>query len=103
MDIELLYFEGCPDWSEARKLLSEVLTEHALPDEVTLVKIDSNEEAQRRQFVGSPSIRVDGVDVEPGAATDGFNMECRLYWIDGKPVGLPSREWVEAAVVRAKG
>lgn len=103
MDIELLYFEGCPHWIEARKLLNEVLTEQALPDELMLVAVDSNEEAQRQHFMGSPSIRIDGRDVEPGVPAEGFNMECRLYWIDGKPRGVPSREWVAAAIAEAKG
>ena len=103
MEIELLYFEGCAHWIEARKLLSRVLRERVLPDDVTLVTVDSNEEAQRKHFIGSPSIRVNGTDVEPGAPDDGFNLECRLYWIDGKPVGVPSREWVEGAIARAQG
>ena len=103
MNIELLYFEGCAHWVEARKLLSEVLTEQALPDEVTLVTVDSNEEAQRQHFVGSPSIRVNGIDVEPDAPDEGFNMECRLYWIGGKPLGVPDREWIVAAIAEAAG
>ena len=103
MKIELLYFEGCPHWVEARALLSEVLADRALPDEVTLVTVGSNEEAQRRRFIGSPSIRVNGTDVEPGLPDGGFNLECRLYWIDGKPGGLPPREWVESAIARGEG
>ena len=102
MEIELLYFDGCPHWVETRKLLTEVLAEHALPDEVTLINVGSNEEAQERRFIGSPSVRINGTDVEPGAPDDGFNLECRLYWIDGKPTGTPSREWIRTALVHAQ-
>ncbi len=98
MEIEILYFEGCPHGLEARKLVEETLAERGVSAKIKLVLVDSNEEAQRRRFLGSPTVRVDGVDVEPGAPDDGFNLECRLYWVEGKPVGIPTREWVEAAI-----
>jgi hypothetical protein len=103
MEIELLYFEGCPHWIETRKLLSETLEERGLPDDVTLVPVESNEDAQRHQFMGSPSVRINGVDVEPGILAVGFNMECRLYWIDGRAAGVPARKWVEDALEAAAG
>ena len=98
MNIELLYFEGCPQWIETHKLVREVLEERGLPEDVTLVEVGSNEEAQRLRFLGSPSVHVNGVDVEPGIPAEGYNMECRLYWLDGKPTGVPTREWIVAAL-----
>ncbi len=98
MKIELLYFEDCPCWTDTRKLVEEVLAEKGIDAEIELVNVESNEQAQRVRFIGSPSLRVDGKDIEPGALQVGFNLECRLYWIDGKPVGVPKREWIEAAL-----
>lgn len=101
MKIELLYFDGCPHWVETRQLLSRALRDASLPDDVDLVEIDTAEKAGLHHFMGSPSIRINGVDIEPGAPDDGFNIECRLYWINGKPAGVPAREWIEAALARA--
>ena len=98
MKIELLYFDGCPNWLNTRADAEDVLSTLGVGATIDLVKVASNERANELRFVGSPSLRVDGVDVEPDAPADGFNLECRLYWVDGRPVGSPPREWIEAAV-----
>ena len=67
-------------------------------EEVRLVKVESHEEAQRLRFLGSPTVRVDGSDVEGGIATEGYGMECRIYWVGGKPTGLPPKEWLSRAI-----
>jgi hypothetical protein len=68
---------------------------------VTLVNVDSAEDAERLRFVGSPSLRVDGQDVDPDAPIEGFNLECRLYCVGGRAVGSPPQEWIERAVLEA--
>lgn len=75
--IELLYFEGCPGFAELLPRL-RALTEGRA--ELQLRRIESLEDAEAERFLGSPSVRVDGQDVEPGAGerTD-FGMKCRLY------------------------
>jgi alkanesulfonate monooxygenase SsuD/methylene tetrahydromethanopterin reductase-like flavin-dependent oxidoreductase (luciferase family) len=67
-------------------------------NDITLINVQSNDEANERWFTGSPTLRVDGVDIDPDTPQDGFNLECRTYWVDGKPTGLPPREWIERAV-----
>ena len=98
MKIELLYFDGCPSWIRTRAEVEAVLAKRGLTDEVTLINVQSNEEANERRFTGSPTLRVDGVDIDADTPTEGFNMECRIYWVDGKPTGLPPRDWIERAV-----
>ena len=98
MKIELLYFDGCPSWLQTRADADAVLAERGLTDEVTLINVRTNEEANERRFTGSPTLRVDGKDIDPDTPTSGFNMECRIYWVDGKPTGLPPREWIERAI-----
>ena len=101
MKIELLYFDGCPGWKEAMAQLEEVLQEQGIQATVEPIDVTDNEEAQRLRFPGSPTVRVDGNDVEPGAPESGFNMECRLYWVDGKPTGAPPRELLSRAIAEA--
>ena len=98
MEIEVLYFDGCATWRAAVSDLQEVLSELGLEEEVLLVRVESREEAERLRFLGSPTVRVNGKDVEPGTPSDGFGMECRLYWVDGKPTGSPPKLWIRDAI-----
>ena len=98
MDIELLYFDGCATWQHTLADLRALLTEAGRDDEVRLVKVETMDAAERLRFLGSPTVRVDGRDVESGIPAGGYGMECRIYWVDGKPVGTPPREWLERAI-----
>ncbi len=98
MEIEVLYFDGCATWHAAVSDLQQVLSELGLEEEVRLVRVDSREEAERLRFLGSPTVRVNGKDVESSIASEGFGMECRLYWVDGKPTGSPPRLWIKDAI-----
>ena len=89
MDIELLYFDGCSNWWNTLADVRAALTEAGRDDEVRPVKVDSQEAAERLRFLGSPTVRVNGVDVESGIPAEGYGMECRIYWVDGKPTGSP--------------
>ena len=81
MEIELLYFEDCPNW--------EVTAAHL--DTLSRHLVDTEEEAQRVQFRGSPSIIVDGVDVfAPDDAPVG--LSCRMYQTPNGPAGSPTLE-----------
>ncbi len=74
MKIEILYFDGCPTYSEAEETWREVLAQGGA--EVELVAVGSDEEARRLRFPGSPTIRVDGRDLfpspPPNARTGGW-------------------------------
>ena len=101
MKIEVLYFDECPNWRLTKGQLESVLQELDVTAPIDLVAVESNDDAERLRFVGSPSVRINGEDVDPGAPTDGFNLECRLYWVDGRPMGTPPRDMITRAVARA--
>ena len=64
--VELLYWEGCPSWPEAIELVRAAMAETGLdPSTLSVVQIDTEEDAGREGFAGSPTIRVDGRDVQP--------------------------------------
>ena len=98
--IAFLYWEGCPSHPDARRLLDEVMTEKGLDLTVEEVEVLTDEDAERLKFPGSPTIRVNGVDVDPeGSALMGTALTCRLYRLeDGRPSPLPSREMIRRAL-----
>jgi len=99
MKIELLYWEGCPSYPEALALLEEVLAERGLDAAVELRNVETDEEAQALQFPGSPTIRVDGRDVDPAGAASRPALTCRIYHLpDGRVSPVPSREQLEEAL-----
>jgi len=84
--IEVLSFKGCPNHEPTLALAREVLSEFGLEVEIREVEIRDEEDALRSQFFGSPSVRVDGVDIEPGAADrTEYAFGCRLYGTSGVP------------------
>ena len=101
MKIELLYFDGCPTWLQTETDIKSLLAEHDRTDTIEHVKVESNEEAQQEEFVGSPTVRIDGIDIDPDAPHEGFNLECRLYWVEGRPVGVPPRQMLADAISAA--
>ena len=65
--VEILYFEGCPNHEPARALVERLASELRVEPEIELVEVADPEAAVGLRFLGSPTVRVDGVDVEPGA------------------------------------
>lgn len=103
MKIELLYFDACPNYEALLPHLRGLLDSVGASTEVELVRIENLEAAEREQFLGSPTVRVDGHDVEPGAdRRTGFGLVCRLFATPDGLRGTPSDEWVLAAVRRAQ-
>ena len=104
MTIELLYFDGCPNHEALLPRLRETVADADISAEVELRRITDDDAAQRERFLGSPTVRVDGHDVEPGAErrTD-FGMKCRLYGTADGLFGQPEEDWISAALHHAGG
>ena len=102
MTIELLYFDGCPSHEAFLPRLRELLDRAGVDAPVQQRRVQSDEDAQRERFLGSPTLRIDGVDVDPGAGeqTD-FGLRCRLYPTADGLRGTPPDEWVLSALQRA--
>jgi len=102
LHIEFLYFRGCPNQEAARKLLVEVLRENRIKVTLHNMRIDSRDEAIAKRFLGSPTIRLNGVDIEPGAENrHDYGMQCRVYLAGGKYTGMPSKEMISTALRKA--
>jgi hypothetical protein len=101
--VEVLYWEGCPSHDEAFADVREVLAELGREDEPLHKRsIDTDEQALKEQFVGSPTIRVDGVDVFPPDEGELVGLSCRVYRLrDGRYSPTPDREDLREALERA--
>lgn len=100
--IELLYWDGCPSHPEALELVRDALAAAGRDDEIVVREITSQAEAEAARFPGSPTIRVDGRDVDPvGAAHAPAMLSCRIYRLpDGRPSPVPARHQIEEALAR---
>ncbi len=99
MRIEMLYFDGCPNHSPAVDRLRTVLAAEGLHAEVIEVLVRDESAARELKFFGSPTIRINGLDVETSSrlvTETGFACRCYLG-------GLPSEEMIRAAVREARG
>jgi hypothetical protein len=97
--VELLYWEGCPSYPEARELVEQVLRELGRPDRIVMREVRTQQEAEELRFPGSPTIRVDGRDVDPEGAAARPALNCRIYHLpDGRVSPIPSREQLEEAL-----
>lgn len=99
MKVEVLYFDGCPNHKPTLGRVLEALNEEGISAEVSEVKIPDDTVARAAGFLGSPSIRINGLDVEPAARSlKDFGMMCRTYVDGGKRVGLPPRELIRSGL-----
>lgn len=101
IDVDFLYWEDCPSHERALELLNEVIEREGVDANVRIVKVETDEDAERLQFPGSPTIRVAGRDIDetPGAY---IGLTCRVYFTEsGKMSPLPSRDKIAAAFRQA--
>jgi len=101
-NVELLYWEGCPSHPQALAQLRAAMEELALdPDAIEVRHVDTDDLAESAGFVGSPTIRVDGVDVQdPGDEPTG--LTCRVYHRrDGRISPIPDPADVRDALQNA--
>jgi len=103
VEVELLYWSGCPSHPRALEDLRAALRELGLdPDVVKVRAVDSDEQARAEGFVGSPTIRIDGRDIQPPPAGEPAGLTCRIYHrrdgrISPTPDPLDVREALRAA------
>ena len=98
MKVEVLYFEGCPNLAPAIEMVRRVLSREGIEAQIVPVHVQDVETAMTLRFLGSPSIRVNGRDIEPGREDDPPFFGCRTYTVEGKTVGVPPEVWISEAI-----
>ncbi len=94
MKIEILYFEGCPNHEPTVLLFNETVSELGIDAEINMVKVKDNDDAIDKKFVGSPSIRINGKDLEIDDENEPaqYSMQCRMYSFGKDQSGIPPKE-----------
>jgi hypothetical protein len=81
MHIEFLFWEDCPSHTEALRRLKAVMESEGITEPIDIQEVLTDAEAEHLGFPGSPTIRINGHDIDPpGAdAAGGFSLSCRVY------------------------
>ena len=98
MKVEILYFDGCPGHQRAMPLVRMLASEAGA--EVELRSVETPEAAETERFLGSPTVRVNGRDVEPGAEDrSDYGLKCRIYRSEESAQStVPAERWIRAAL-----
>lgn len=97
--VEVLTFEGCPHAEPALELVRRVVAESGSRATVRRVDIPDAEAAAAHRFLGSPTIRVNGHDIEPGTGERAeYVLSCRVYRTEGGLKGEPDERWLRDAL-----
>jgi hypothetical protein len=101
--VEVLTFDGCPNRDAAIALVERVGTQLGSNAEVRVIEVPDQQAAEQTRFLGSPTIRVDGCDIEPGAdRRQDFVHACRLYQGQHSLHPLPEEDWLRQALLTAE-
>jgi hypothetical protein len=98
MRIEILYVPGCPNYQPTFEKLQAVLASEAVNTGIQGIPVTNEGEARALSFPGSPTVRVNGEDVEP-QQTSVPSLACRLY---ENRSGIPPEKLLRIAISSAK-
>ncbi len=99
MTIELLYIKGCPNFRDARRLIHDTIKSLGTKTPLRKIEIKNEDDVKKHSFPGSPTIRINGKDIEPETAHSAA-MTCRIY-SNGR--GIPDREVLRCKLAKAAG
>jgi hypothetical protein len=91
MEIDLLHFDGCPSWQRGLENLKTALKDEGMVADIHLVQVQDNTEAARLKFLGSPSFRLNGMDLWPEKRKR-YDLSCRVYTTPQGLGGVPTVE-----------
>ena len=95
MKIEILVFDGCPNIESTEKLVSETINELGIDANIEIVNVVDNDDAAAKRFLGSPSVRIDGKDLEVEEdELAQYAMRCRIYRDGDEQSGVPSKNLI---------
>ena len=98
MKITLQYFDSCPNWKVAEGRVKSIIEEHGLDVALEYQLIETPEEAEKYQFIGSPTLLIDGRDPFTSDDLAPVGLACRTYMTAAGPTESPSVEQLEEAL-----
>jgi len=96
MRIEVLYFDGCPNHAPTVERVKQMAADLGVQERVEEIEVTSLDQAQQLRFLGSPTVRVNGVDIDSSARQrTTYGLSCRVY---SGISGLPPDDLIMAAL-----
>jgi glutaredoxin len=102
MTIRIMTFEGCPNCDATRSLVEKTVRELHLQADVESIQVRNENEAQRYGFLGSPTVQVDGQDIETGRRKETASFSCRVYRTPDGVTGVPPKDLLLGALRKSK-
>ncbi len=103
VNIGVFFIEGCPGVSVVIDNIKEVIAEEAVDAEISMFLIETSEDAGRLQFTGSPTVRINGRDIDSNMkAIKDYGLRSRHYFINGKKSYYPSKSMIRDAIKKVK-
>lgn len=102
MEIDLLYFAGCPSWQIAKENLNKAMQADGVVVPVHLVEVKSDQQAEELHFLGSPSFRLNGIEFWP-EERENYSMSCRVYRTPEGMKGWPTVEMFRLRLISLLG
>jgi hypothetical protein len=99
MKIEVLYLDDCPNHRPTIEQIKRLVEQKKLRAEISEVKVETT--SGGTAFHGSPTVLIDGVDIEPPGSARDIGVTCRLYNDDGRASGVPPPGVLEDAIMQA--
>jgi hypothetical protein len=101
MKIQFLWFAGCPSHDIALDRLASALDQEGVTPEIEIVEIKTEQQAEKYRFIGSPTIRIDGADIDPPGQEALYRLTCRTYITkDGRFSPVPSDQLIRDGIRR---
>lgn len=99
-DVKLLYVAGCHAYHEAIDELANTLVEADYTPQFEVIMVRTNEQAEANKFFGSPTVQINGVDVDPRAekVKEYKASSCRPYRWEGESYSYPPKGMILAAL-----
>ena len=97
---EILYTDECPFWKKTLKLIDEAIADLKANVTVKKVKIENERDAKKLKFPGSPTVRVNGVDIDPATKETAGYIGCRIYRYEGVTYEFPPRQMIKLGFER---
>lgn len=101
--VEILFFAGCPAYRRARERALAAMKGAGMADEPTMTLVRHARDAKALDFHGSPTVRIDGRDIDPAglAKSPEVGLYSRVYRWKGKTYDAPPEEMIRGAVAAA--
>jgi len=98
--VEILYTDACPFWKRTLEIINEVMKELHISANIRKIEIIGEDEAKRYRFPGSPTVRINGIDIDPSTKDTSGYIGCRIYMHGGRTYEYPPREMIASAFKR---